>query len=244
LTCLLPALILNAAEEIMNSFSYFLTVSVLVLAFGIAAGEHGNELTEDSYADAGSQLGVIIFEINWGRKWNCGPFENAQLQRLTFTNRSDHSNLFDGTELSLETPSKLFVDDEYTPMAIMVEPGTYALTGFDVKTARSMSDIGHFLGTEKELLPDGLPRGGTYSIAPGEIIYIGHFGLDCGDDVIPWRYYLTERQGFESFVAGFREVYPFTASTDVEFRLFETEAIGSSYSLDEPIVHGISHDDN
>lgn len=202
-------------------------------------GEHGETLSEDGYAAAAGELGVIIFEANWGRRWNCGSYENAQLQRLTFTSRSPESDEFDGIELEVETPSRLFVDNEFTPMAIMVEPGTYALTGFDVKVARSMSDVGHYLGTKKELLPDGQPWGGTFSIVAREIVYLGHFGLDCGDEVIPWRYYLTERQGFESYVDGFREVFPFTASTDVEYRLFETESIGRAFALDNPVVAGI-----
>lgn len=215
-----------------------LVLLVMALAAAGAAGEHGKELTEGRYADTDGQLGVILFEINWGRSWNCGDYENAQLQRLTFTARSETSGRFAGTKLNFETPSRLFVDNVFTPMAIMVEPGTYALTGFDVKLARSMSEVSHYVGTEKELLPDGQPRGGKFSIVAGEIIYIGHFGLDCGEEVIPWRYYLTEQEDFVSFVDGFRELFPFAAANDVEFRLLETETIGARYLLNEPVVPG------
>ena len=218
--------------------------AVLIFSASIAVGEHGHSLTEDAYTAAAGRLGVIILEVNWGRRWNCGAYENAQLQRLTFNAGSPESGRFDGVALNLETPSRLFVDNEFTPMAIMVEPGQYALTGFDVKVARSVSDVGHYIGTDKELLPDGQPRGGTLSIAAGEIIYIGHFGLDCGNELMPWRYYLTEQEEFVAYVGGFRDAFPFTASSDVEYRLFDTETIGRAFAVDEPVVPGIAIPDN
>ena len=201
----------------------------MIFSASIAVGEHGQSLTEDAYTAAAGRLGVIILEVNWGRRWNCGAYENAQLQRLTFNAGSPESGRIDG---------------EFTPMAIMVEPGQYALTGFDVKVARSVSDVGHYIGTDKELLPDGQPRGGTLSIAAGEIIYIGHFGLDCGNEVMPWRYYLTEQEEFVAYVGGFRDAFPFTASSDVEYRLFDTETIGRAFAVDEPVVPGIAIPDN
>ena len=206
---------------------------------GRAVADHGNELTDASYADSGARLGVLILEVNWGRQWNCGDYENAQLQRLTFTSRSETSGQFDGNLLNLEATSQLLDQSVFTPLAIMVEPGAYALAGFDVKLARSMQDVSHYVGTREELLPDGKPRGGVFSIEAGEIIYIGHFGLDCGKEVIPWRYYLTSQEDFDSYVSGFREVFPFTASMDVEFRLFETETIGIPFSIPDPVVPGI-----
>lgn len=213
-------------------------VALLLIAPPLEA-EHGAALSEESYANGGDELGVAIFEVNWGRRWECGNYENAQLQRLTFTARSSQSGRFDGTELLLEAPSRLFVDNAFTATAIMINPGIYALTGFDVKTARSITDVGHYVGTEKELLVGGEPQAGSFTVAAGEIVYIGHFGLDCGDEVIPWRYYLSDREMFEDYVQGFRETFPFTNTIDVEFRLFETNTIGTPFSLDEPVVLGI-----
>jgi hypothetical protein len=206
---------------------------------GIAVADHGKELTEASYADSGARLGVLILEINWGRQWNCGNYDNVQLQSLRFTSGSETSGRFDGIELDLGAPSRLLAENSFTPLAIMVQPGIYALTGFDVQLARSVQDVSHYVGTPEELLPDGKPRAGTFSIAAGEIIYIGHFGLDCGEEVIPWRYHLTNQEDFESYVSGFREVFPYAASGNVEFRLFETETMGMPFLIPEPVVPGV-----
>lgn len=222
----------------MRRWSRTVAAAVWILLTSAAGAEHGRELTEDAFAAASGRLGVIVLEINWGRQWNCGEYENAQLQRLTFAALSRERRRPEDRDLDFKTPSRLLVDNEFTPMAVMVEPGTYALSGFDIKLARSMSDVGHYVGTENELLPDGDPQGGIFSIKAGEIIYIGHFGLDCGPQIIPWRYYLTERADFAAYVEGFREVFPFTASTAVEFRLFETETIGTAFALADPVVPG------
>jgi hypothetical protein len=209
-----------------------------LVAFCASAADRFQELNAKRYSSAAGRLGVIVLEVNWGRQWGCGGYDNVQIQRLSFSPFSSHAVDTDGPELRLKTPSMLFVDNAYVLMALLIEPGTYALTGFDIKVARSVSDVGHIIGTSSELIRDGKPVGGTFSVYADEIIYLGHFSLDCDEGIIPWRYYLSDRSEFERYVAMLRERFPFMADAPVEFRLFSTTAMGKPFSLEKPVVLG------
>jgi hypothetical protein len=188
-------------------------------------------LSETTYQ---TDLGVILIQVNWGRSWKCGAYENAQLQALTFTRSPIGSP--EPVSLELKTPSKLFVNQQFLPYAYVVQPGEYVLTGFDVKIARSMTDVAHIIGSRDNLIQDGKPVAGTFTVNPGEIVYIGHFGLDCGAEPFLWRYYIDGRDEFEKYVGGFRQKFPFVKLTPVQFRLFSTPMLGRPYVLPDPIV--------
>ncbi len=209
-----------------KSMQFLLAIITLLPALAIAAGPV--ELNEDSYK---KEHGVIIVQINWGRTWECGQFENAQLQALTFT-----KNNSEAVSLVLETPSRLFADNEYLPYAYVVQPGEYVLTEFDVKVAHSKTDIKHIKGTKDNLIKEGKPVGGTVTVNPGEIVYIGHFGLDCGAEPFLWRYYIDGRSEFVKYISGFRKKFPFVKDVPVQYRLFSTNSLGTPYALDEPTV--------
>lgn len=179
-------------------------------------------------------LGVLIFQVNWGRTWKCGQFENAQLQALSFTKSPiDASEL---VSLDLETPSKLFVDDKYIPYAFVIQPGEYVLTAFDVKVARSVTDVAHIKGAKDNLVKDGKPVGGTFTVNPGEIVYIGHFGLDCGAEPFLWRSYIDGQEDFEKYISGFRQKFPFLKQVPVQYKLFSTQLLGNPFALKNPTV--------
>ncbi len=181
------------------------------------------------------ELGVLIIQVNWGRTWKCGQFENAQLQALIFTKSPVDAQ----TPMSLElgTPSRLFVDNKYLPYAFVVQPGEYVLTGFDVKVARSAADVSHIKGSKDNLLKDGTPIGGTFTVGAGEAVYVGHFGLDCGAEPFLWRNYLESREDFERYVRGFREKFPFMKQVPTQYRLFSTQLFGRPFSLANPTVN-------
>jgi hypothetical protein len=188
-------------------------------------------LSADSYK---ADLGVLIIQVNWGRTWKCGQFENAQLQALTFTKSTIDTP--ESVSLDLETPSKLFVDNKFLPYAFVIQPGEYVLTAFDVKVARSVTDVAHINGSKDNLIKDGKPVGGTFTVNPGEIVYVGHFGLDCGAEPFLWRNYIQNREDFEGYVAGFREKYPFAKQVPVQYRLFSTQLFGNPFALKDPTV--------
>ena len=159
----------------------------------------------------------MLLEANWGRRWDCAGLDNAQLQSLTFAQRAN------GPALELKTPSRLFVDNSFKPYALIVKPGEYFLVGFDIKIAKSSTEVGHLVGEELD--------GGSFTVAAGEFVYIGHFGLDCTAQPMLWRYYIEGKDEFERYAAGFRERFPFVGDTPVQFRLFDTTLFGSEYSL-------------
>ena len=114
----------------MRKYLYF-----MVAIFGglpaIVIGAEPVPLSETTY---NADLGILIVQVNWGRRWKCGGYENVQLQALNFTKSPvDASN---PVSLDLETPSKLFVDNTYLPYAFVIRPSEYVLTAFDVKVAR------------------------------------------------------------------------------------------------------------
>jgi hypothetical protein len=188
-------------------------------------------LSEHTYKP---DLGVILMHVNWGRTWKCGPFENAQLLALSFTRLPTEGS--EPTSLELETPSRLLVDNKFLQYAYVVQPGEYAISAFDVKAARSVKDIVHIKAEREDLIKDGKPSGGSFTVGPGEIVYTGHFGLDCGAEPFLWRYYIESREEFERYVGSFRQKFAFLRSTPVEFRLFSTQMLGRPYSLRDSTV--------
>ncbi|MCC6139401.1 MAG: hypothetical protein IT389_02155 [Nitrospira sp.] len=189
-------------------------------------------LSKDTYK---ADLGVLIIQVNWGRVWKCGQFENAQLHAFTFTKSPIDTP--EPVSLDLEMPSKLNVDNKFLPYAFVIQPGEYVLTGFDVKIARSVTDVGHIKGSKDNLIKDGKPVGGTFTVNPGEIVYVGHFGLDCGAEPFLWRSYIQDRENFERYIAGFRIKFPFVAQVPVHYRLFSTELLGRPFALKGSIVN-------
>lgn len=212
-----------------NRMRQLLALLAVLPSLCIATGPAG--LDEATYR---ADLGVILTQINWGRAWDCGQYENAQLQALTFT--KSPADTPDDISLELETPSRLLVENEFLPYAFVVQPGEYLLTAFDVKVARSTTDILHIRGTKNDLVEAGKPAGGSFTVNPGEIVYIGHFGLDCGAEPFLWRYYIEGHADFKRYIDGFRQQYPFVKHAPVQFRLFSTQVLGSPYALDEPVV--------
>lgn len=202
-----------------------------VLLPTLAVAAEPVNLSEDTYK---ADLGVILVQMNWGRTWKCGQFENAQLQALTFEKSPIDST--ESVSLELETPSKLFVDNKFLPYAFVVQPGEYLLTAFDVKIARSTTDVAHIKGSKDNLIKDGKSIGGSFTVNPGEIIYIGHFGLDCGAEPFLWRYYIDGRAEFEKYIDGFRQKFPFVKNVPVQFRLFSTQMLGNPFSLQDSTV--------
>jgi hypothetical protein len=100
-----------------------------------------------------------------------------------------------------------------------------------MKLAASVSDVRVAAMDSSKLIVNGQPVGGSFTVAAGEIVYIGHFGVDCNGEPTPWRFYIDGKQQFEAYVDGFRKRYPFVKDTPITFRLFKTEHFGQAYEL-------------
>jgi len=200
-----------------------LLIIILVLSVdNVLAYEN---LNKKNYEKSKNEKAVIIYGVNWGRKWGCAGLENAQIENLTFARLSSNSGGDNEEKIVLNTPSRLFVDNISKPYAIIVSPGEYALTGFKVKIAKSVHDVSYIKWDGKDLFENGKPFGGTFKADAGEIVYIGEFGLDCAYEPIPWRYYI-QKEDFDSYVAGFKERYKFISDKQVIYRLFQTNKFG------------------
>ena len=193
---------------------FLFPVLVIFACSGVRADEPVG-LSESTLEAAGGRLGVAVLAINWGRQWGCAGLDNAQLQALTFTRRPD------GPTLEFKPESKLFADDTYGNVAVLVEPGVWDLTGFDVKVAESMRKVGHITKADDS-------SGGSFEVAAGEFVYIGHFSLDCTEEAIPWRYYILPGSEFEGYADGFRKYYAFVGDVELRYGLFETEEYGGA----------------
>lgn len=213
----------------LNSLRYGIAILSVFPTLAVAA--EPVSLSADTYKP---DLGILIIQVNWGRTWKCGQFENAQLQALTFTKSPIDTP--EPVSLDLETPSKLFVDNKFIPYAFVILPGEYVLTAFNVKVARSVTDVAHIKGSKDNLIKESKPVGGTFAVNPGEVVYVGHFGLDCGAEPFLWRSYIQNRENFEKYIGGFREKFPFARQVPAQYRLFSTQFFGHPFALKNPTV--------
>lgn len=73
----------------MITKKYILTAISIVLSAcaGVTQPIKFNEsdvVTEDSYLNNKATNGVVLMDVNWGRRWSCGGYEYAQLISLAF----------------------------------------------------------------------------------------------------------------------------------------------------------------
>ena len=183
------------------------------------------ELSADAFANQKTTKGVVLIAANWGRQWQCGAYENAQLVNLEFL------NLQNDVKLTLDTPSKLSVKPEFINYGYIVEPGTYAISSFSVKVAKSVTDVGYIKADKNKLITDGVPNGGTFTVKAGEVSYIGHFFIDCYKEPIPWRFYPEGKEAFNSYVNSIKKQYVYLQDADILFNILNTTVFGSSYEL-------------
>lgn len=207
----------------MDKFKIFLLTIFILLASEAFAGYE--KLAKSNYEKTKTEKAVVLYGVNWGRRWGCAGFENVQLQKLTFSRIDSDSKSIDGEDIVLNNSAKLLSQNVSNAYAIIINPGEYALTGFDVKIAKSVTEIGHLKAESKDLFANGKPVGGTFKVNAGEVVYIGEFGLDCAYEPIPWRYYI-QKEDFQSYVDGFKEKYKFIGDKQVIYRLFQTNKFG------------------
>jgi hypothetical protein len=187
-------------------------------------------LSEGTFQEFRSSKGTVIIQVNWGRYWKCGPYENAQLQRLAFR-RIGEGGAPSDKDWELSPSSTLLVKPSFEPYVVLLEPGQYALSGFRFKVAASRSDVKVVDVDSSKLIVDGKPVGGSFALAAGEVVYIGHFGVDCHGEPTPWRFYIDGNQEFARYVEGFHKRFPFAKDVAVTYRLFQTEQFGQPYDL-------------
>jgi hypothetical protein len=209
----------------------FLVSTALVSATSSWAAQF-EEATASTFAAQASAKGVVLVDVYWDRAWKCGRYENAQLMSLGFDRSPlNESDTASASAFTLENPSTLAPPTHFVPYAFLVEPGQYDMTSFTVKFASSLSTVERNEGTRKTLVKDGVSRAGSFTVAPGEVVYIGNFAVDCYGEPIPWRYFTEKRADFDKHLEQYRRKYPFLVPTKVVYRLFATEVMGRTNEL-------------
>lgn len=195
--------------------------------------EIGREVTATSYGRERDEKGVVIMAINWSRRWGCGGFENAELRSISF-DLLPPRKFEDGIspDIQINGPPRLVTTPLFKDYVLLVRPGEYALSGFEIKVARSISEGGYHTARRSDLLEDGEPSGGTFKIEAGETVYIGHFFVGCASPPLLWRYYTEGQEGFKKYLDGIKMQYPFLDLHKTQFRLFQTKVFGVEYQLD------------
>jgi hypothetical protein len=172
-----------------------------------------------------------LLHIDWARKWGCIASENAQIQELEFTRMiSDGSGGLKPTDLTLTFKNGLLTNNGFQGYALLLDPGIYALSGVELKKE---SVRRYKLGAD-QLIKEGKAVGGSFDVAAGEIVYIGHFAVDCGPEAMVWRFYINGRAAWERYLVDVHKQLPYTKDAPVAYRLFATESFGFPYSLPAP----------
>lgn len=210
---------------------------LLILCLGLNAAHADNSkvaepITSDAYKQFGASKGVVLFAVRWDRKWSCGEFENAQLRVIGFDKLpSQRANDDEAPDILLDDAPLIMTKPVFENYALLVEPGDYGLSSLHIKVARSVSDVGVFKIPRSTFLKDGRSLGGTFKVGPGEIVYIGHFYLDCYKQPTLWRFYSEDRDAFDRYLASVKKEHPELDVTKAQFRLFQTTEFGYDYQL-------------
>lgn len=177
--------------------------------------------------------GIVLLTANWGRRWACGQWDNAQLYELIFeqtplteTEKNEYQ------EIRLKTSSRLLASREFKPHGFIVNPGLYAFTGFNIKVSHSMSSVGGIEAGREHLVEDGKYPGGTFNVSAGEVIYIGDFYIDCHSEPIPWRFYSPPGESQEYLYNGFKSKFKYINDEEIKFRLLDDSAFGNPVMFD------------
>lgn len=208
---------------------------ILCLLASFASGAEPaaiREVTKKAYQAGIAANAVVVFDVNWGRRWNCGGYENAELMKIEF-DRIAAGPKAPGAkaDLIVEGPFRLTRTQRFLNYAFILPPGEYAISGISIKVARSMSDVGYLNTTRADLIKDGKPEGGTFTVGAGEIVFIGNFFLDCQTGPMLWRYYSESKEDFQQQVAEYRSKYSFLEANRFRYRLFKSKYFGTDYEL-------------
>ena len=190
------------------------------------------QVTGDAVTASNQAKGVVLLAVRWDRRWRCGGFENAQLQAIGF-DKLPAAKVNDAAapDILLHDAPLLMTKPHYENYAFLVEPGEYGLSRLEIKVARSVSNVGYFRVPRSKLLKDGQSVGGTFTVGAGEIVYLGHFYLECTPQPILWRYYPEGRERFNEYLALLKKHYSALELEKVVFRLFQTKVFGHDYTL-------------
>ena len=210
--------------------SVLLTTVIVLMAGCMSSGvsSPGHEVTAESYR-TDTTKGLVVLSALWGRSWKCGKFENGQLRSFGFDRLPSVTTVDDATADVVIEDSTYVGGGPATNYVLALDPGEYGLAMFAIRVASSPTDVRTVSVGRARLFEDGKPVGGTFTVKAGELVYIGHFGLDCYKEPTIWRYYLDGRGGFEHYKRLIKDQFPFLPVEAMQMRLFKTSTLGRDY---------------
>jgi len=215
----------------LRGFALLTTLIVLVSGCtSSGASRPKQEVTAQSYGKDKIK-GLVVVSAMWGRTWKCAQFENGQLRSFGFDRLPSQTTADDATADVIIEYSPYFADAAAKNYVLALDPGEYGLATFAIKVASSVTDVKTARVGRARLFEGGKPIGGTFSVKAGELVYIGHFGLDCYKEPTIWRYYPGGREGFDHYKQLIKKQYPFLDVDRMQFRLFKTSILGRDYVL-------------
>ena len=213
------------------------SLMLTALLASCATGMSGRnaEVTPDAYGRAKETHALVLMSVDWGRRWGFCSVENVQLRTFAFDRIPIQKQGDDeAADLIMEAPPSLLAGPgAVVHYALLVEPGEYALSFSELKAARSVNDVATYRAGRRKLIQDDKPLAGSFKVGRGELVYVGHFGLECvnGQPTI-WRYYVEGREGFQHYLTTrVKAKYPFLDTEKAQYKLFRTSVIGRDYEL-------------
>lgn len=216
----------------MATFRHLPLLAALIFATPSMArsAEPALTFTAEAMAKAGAERGVVLLAVHWDRQWSCGDYRHAQLTALAFdraAKRKDNDQA--AADITLTAPDG--AGGAGVNYAFIVEPGEYWLSGYEVAAMRENSETVLLHHPRSRMIHDGVLEGGRFSVAAGELVYIGDFALACGKDPTPWRHFMGSRGAFADYLATLGEEFAGLPTDKAVFRLFETYTMGVPFTL-------------
>lgn len=186
------------------------------------------EATAKSYATSRQDKGIVLLDVNWGRRWGCGDWQNAQIQGVGFDRVTPPRKQATNTpDIDLQGKPGWFGDQyHWVSYALLVEPGVYTLSDINIKVAANVQTVGFLHVTRDKLQQIGMEKVGHFDVAANETVYIGSFALDCAQGPMLWRYYMPA-ETIRSSTSSFAGKYPFLDMNKVAYRLFKSQIIAN-----------------
>ncbi len=210
-----------------------LLAALVVLLSGCASSGTSRprqEITAESYGKDKTK-GLVVVSALWGRTWKCAQFENGQLRSFGFDRLPSRITADDAAADVVVEESAYYGERPATNYVLALDPGEYGLATFAIRVATSATDVKVVRVGRARLFEGGKPIGGTFDVKAGELVYIGHFGLDCYKAPTIWRYYPEGRAGFDNYRQVIKKQYPFLDVENMQFRLMRTSVLGRNYTL-------------
>ncbi|HXC41439.1 MAG TPA: tetratricopeptide repeat protein, partial [Burkholderiales bacterium] len=203
--------------------------------FAVAQGvARLDRLSAEEYSRLKEKTGVVLLAINWNRRWNCGGFQNAQLQSIAFDRMAAAARADDAPpDLRIADAPLIMTTPGFDNYAFVVDPGSYVLSGFEVKAAMSMVDVRRGGAGRSRLIKDGKALGGSFEVQAREAVYIGHFFLDCYQQPMLWRFYSDGQEEFRKYLDSIKSKFPALDMQSIQYRPMTTVQFGNDIFLEE-----------